>query len=56
MSEQVPANSAEADSIEESASDFELWLKDQVPYENLTGSAKYKADILLGHTPPPGCG
>jgi hypothetical protein len=46
----------EPDSHKESGSDFDKWLKDQLPYEQLSDSSKYKADILLGKTPPPGCG
>ncbi len=49
-------NTTEPDSHKESGSDFDMWLKDQLSYENLSDSSKYKADILLGKTPPPGCG
>jgi hypothetical protein len=49
-------NATEPDSHKESGSDFDKWLKDQLPYEQLSDSSKYKADILLGKTPPPGCG
>jgi hypothetical protein len=47
---------AEPDSHKESGSDFDRWLKHQLPYERLSDASKYQADILLGKTPPPGCG
>jgi len=49
-------DAAEPDSEKESGSDFDKWLVDQLPYDSLVGSDRYKADILLGREPAPGCG
>jgi len=56
MTESVNQNAAEPDSHEESGSDFDEWLAERLDYEKLSDKSKYKADILLGKTPPPGCG
>lgn len=53
---EVTTDVAEPDSHAESGSDFEEWLADRLEYDQLSDSSKYKADILLGNTPPPGCG